>query len=174
MKKSIFLLLFLMTITFCNAQKNKSQTPNKILEAKNWLIKNIENQLNSNNGLAENTNEEADGEGKSIYTKDYELYKSDALQIDLDGGMTSAQFKKKWEKKFQTKFAGESVGFLISAQDWGLIKVIKCAPLISTNEKVFWFKTTIYDTENKLKYNRDIKVIPSGKSFLIADVLEYN
>ncbi|TDL99579.1 MAG: hypothetical protein C4K58_06725 [Flavobacteriaceae bacterium] len=174
MKKQIFILLFSIVATFCHAQKTNDLKSNEILRAKNWLIENVERELNSSNGLDFNSNDQAEGKSKSIYTKMYESYKSDALQIDLEGGMTSAQFKKKWERNFQTKFAGEGVGFLISAQDYGMIVVSECNFIENKTQKAFWFKTTIFDSENKLEYYRDIKVIPSGNSFLIADILEYN
>lgn len=36
------------------------------------------------------------------------------------------------------------------------------------------FETVITDTAANVNYKRNIKVIPSGNSFLIEDVLEYN
>ncbi|KFF11051.1 hypothetical protein IW15_17990 [Chryseobacterium soli] len=158
--------------------KTKTTTLKKddeIAKAKKWLIYSIENYLNKQNGLQENTNEEADGNTPTIFTKKYEEYKSDAINIDLDtdGSLTLQQFQKKWENDFDCQYVGYDSGFLVGAQDWGLIKVTKCDYKTTEKEQLI-FSVIISDTENKFNYNRDIKVIPSGKSFLISDVLEQN
>ena len=152
-----------------------SQNTDEIAKAKVWLVSGIEEYLNKKNGLAENTNEEADGNTQTIFSKKYEEYKSDAINIDLDadGSLTLQEFQKKWKNDFDCKYAGYDSGFLVGAQDWGLIKVTQC-DYKTTEKGQLIFSVIISDTENKLDYHRDIKVIPSGKSFLISDVLEYN
>ena len=155
-------------------EANLSQNTNEIAKAKIWLVSGIEEYLNKQNGLQENTNEEAEGNTKSIFTKKYEEYKSDAINIDLDtdGSLTLQEFQKKWKNDFDCKYVGYDSGFLVGAQDWGLIKVTQC-DYKTTEKGQLIFSVIISDTENKLNYPRDIKVIPSGKSFLISDVLEY-
>lgn len=137
-------------------------------DAKAWLIKSVENEFLD--PLFENENAE---KKVSIYTPSYEEYKTDAINIDFDGGMTEEKFKEKWAGKYDTKFAGIGTGFLIAGQDWGKVKVTSCELKSSPSEGIYIFDVTLDDAEFKAKYKRDIKVIKSGNSFLIDDVLEY-
>ncbi len=132
--------------------------------AQKWLIQNIEKNFKTAEGLID-----------SICTKDYATYKSDAIGVEYDGGMTHEAFEKKWKNKFDVKHAGIGTGFLISGQDWVKIKVNKCELSPVKLKQGFIFETTIEDVgaTTKTMYRRDIKVVPSGNSFLISDVLEY-
>jgi hypothetical protein len=138
-------------------------------DAKVWLIKSIENEFAD--PLFEDENQD---KKVSIYTKSYEEYKTDAISIDYDGGMTEEAFKKKWDGKYDTKYAGIGTGFLISGQDWVKISITNCTLKsdLSTDSTMV-FDVMIEDKEAKAKYKRDIKVIKSGDSFLIDDILEY-
>ncbi len=138
-------------------------------DAKIWLIKSIENEFAD--PLFEDENQD---KKVSIYTKSYEEYKTDAISIDYDGGMTEEAFKKKWDGKYDTKYAGIGTGFLISGQDWVKISITNCTlkSNLSTDSTMV-FDVMIEDKEAKAKYKRDIKVIKSGDSFLIDDILEY-
>jgi macrodomain Ter protein organizer (MatP/YcbG family) len=138
-------------------------------DAKTWLIKSIENEFAD--PLFEDENQD---KKVSIYTKSYEEYKTDAISIDYDGGMTEEAFKKKWGGKYDTKYAGIGTGFLISGQDWVKISITNCTLKsdLSTDSTMV-FDVMIEDKEAKAKYKRDIKVIKSDNSFLIDDVLEY-
>ena len=129
--------------------------------AKKWLIESIEANFKTAEGLID-----------SICTKDYATYKSDAIGVEYDGGMTKQAFEKKWKDKFDVKHVGIGTGFLISGQDWENIKVAKCelSPIVLKDG--YLFETTIEDLPSKTLYKRAIKVIKSGKSFLIADILE--
>ncbi len=139
-------------------------------DAKAWLIKSIENEFAD--PLFEDKNQ--DKKKVSIYTKNYEEYKTDAISIDYDGGMTEEAFKKKWTGKYDSKYAGMGTGFLISSQDWVKISITNCTLKgdMSTDSTMV-FDVIIEDKEAKAKYKRDIKVIKSGNSYLIDDVLEY-
>jgi hypothetical protein len=138
-------------------------------EAKAWLIKSIENEFAD--PLFEDENQEKKA---SIYTKSYEEYKTDAISIEYDGGMTEDDFNKKWAGKYNTKFAGIGTGFLISGQDWVKISVTNCElKSDASTDSSMIFDVLLEDKEAKAKYKRDIKVIKSGNSFLIDDVLEY-
>ncbi|RAJ20862.1 hypothetical protein [Pedobacter cryoconitis] len=141
-------------------------------KAREWLILNIESSLNKANGEIENSNEETEKEVKSIYTTQYSAYKIDAINVELDDGLTEDEFIGKWKEKYNTKLAGIGYGFLVPEQDYGLIKVIHCELKNKTPDS-FVFNAVIEDTANQTKYNRDIKVVPNAKSFLIDDVLEY-
>ena len=132
--------------------------------AKKWLIKKIEENFGTPDGLMD-----------SICTKKYAEYKSDAMGVDYDGGLTPKAFEKKWKGKFDLKHTGIGTGFLISGQDWVKIKVSKCELSPVKLKEGYLFETTIEDigATTKTIYKRDIKVVPSGNSFLISDVLEY-
>lgn len=129
--------------------------------AKQWLIESIETNFKTAEGLID-----------SICTKDYAAYKSDAIGVEYDGGMTQQAFEKKWKDKFDVKHVGIGTGFLISGQDWENIKVAKCELSPMKLNEGYLFETIIEDSPSKSTYKRDIKVIKSGKSFLISDVLE--
>ena len=182
MKKITTYLLAIITIISCQNQQSQQEentvvkvTPpsnsvtskSKIIDstdlAKKWLIQTIESTFKNNQG-----------EMKGICTPEYEAYKTDAIGVGMDGGMTLSEFKKKWSKKYNTALAGTSVGFMISGQDWQSIKVSKCELKSKTAEGAYLFESIIEDIGPNMKYKRDIKVIPTDKSFLISDVLEYN
>lgn len=141
-------------------------------KARAWLIVNIENSLNKANGRMETSNEEAEEEVKSIYTPQYSAYKIDAINVDLDDGLTEDEFITKWKGKYNPELAGIGFGFLIPEQDYGLIKVTNCK-LKNKTAHGFVFNVVLEDTNYKKKYNRDIKVVIAENSFLIEDVLEY-
>ncbi|AMQ01555.1 hypothetical protein AY601_4726 [Pedobacter cryoconitis] len=141
-------------------------------KAREWLIMGIENSLNKAHGNLENPNEDAEEDVKTIYTTQYNAYKIDAINVDLDDGMTEDEFVEKWKGKYNPKLAGVGYGFLVPEQDYGLIKVTHCE-LKNKTPDGFVFNVLIEDTSNHTKYNRDIKVVNAAKSFLIDDVLEY-
>lgn len=159
-------LIFFFSYANPNVNQSKISNPKEVTFdkselAKKWLVKAIENFFKQ---------ESADM--SSITTKSYNAYKSDAMNIDMgEDSLTLEQFNKKWKKKYDVKYAGYD-GFLISGQDWGKIVVSKCE-LISAKGNVYIFQVIIKDTQYKATNKRDIKVIESGKSFLIDDVKEY-
>ncbi|MFH7019255.1 hypothetical protein [Flavobacterium sp. FlaQc-47] len=127
--------------------------------AKKWLLKAIDQFFKET------------VEMENITTKAYNEYKLDAMNIDMESGMTLPAFEKKWKSKFNTKRVGYD-GFLISAQDWNKISVTSCLLMNTTKDNGCLFRVVLKDVVSKEVFKRDIKVIPSGKSFLIADVLE--
>ncbi|MCT2563981.1 hypothetical protein [Chryseobacterium herbae] len=155
------------------AQQNTTKEAKETEKAKIWITRTVANTLNKANGMAENTNEEAEGKHKQIYTTQYMAYKDDAAETGMDGGMTRKAFEKKWAKDFNVQYAGVGKGYLVSNAYYGFIEVTQCV-FIKKTGNAYLFETVITDTEAKINYKRDIKVIPSGNSFLIADVLEYN
>jgi len=172
----IYLLIALLSFTSCQNKTKKIEvevnsdsisTDIKVAEiaesdlAKKWLIESIETNFKTPEGLID-----------SICTKDYATYKSDAIGVEYDGGMTQQAFEKKWKDKFDVKHVGIGTGFLISGQDWETIKVAKCNLSPLKLKEGYLFETMIEDLPSKTIYKRDIKVIKSGESFLIADVLE--
>jgi hypothetical protein len=178
MKKAI-LIFSLFSILSCQKKQENTQEaiinkdtivsdiPSKVLSesdlARKWLIESIEENFKTPDGLID-----------SICTKDYATYKSDAIGVEYDGGLTKQAFEKKWKDKFDVKHAGTGTGFLISGQDWVKIKVSKCELSPLKLKEGYLFETTIEDVGTVTStYKRDIKVVPNGDSFLISDVLEY-
>jgi hypothetical protein len=171
-----YLLIALISFASCQNTGKKIQvevntdsasTNVKVVEisesdlAKKWLIESIEMNFKTAEGLID-----------SICTKDYATYKSDAIGVEYDGGMTQQAFEKKWKDKFDVKHVGIGTGFLISGQDWENIKVAKCELSPVKLKEGYLFETVMEDLPSKVTYRRDIKVIKSGSSFLISDVLE--
>jgi hypothetical protein len=172
----IYLLIAILSFASCQNKANKNEievntdsviTDIKVAEisesdlAKKWLIESIEKNFKTSEGLID-----------SICTKEYATYKSDAIGVEYDGGMTKQAFEKKWKDKFDVKHVGIGTGFLISGQDWEDIKVAKCELSPLKLKSGYLFEVLIEDLPFKYAYKRDIKVIKSGKSFLISDVLE--
>lgn len=150
--------------TIENTELEKSKAINKSESAKKWLIETIQTYF-----------EKDFPKMSGITTKTYEEYKSEATNVDLDTdtAMSRTEFKNKWRNRYDTKYAGIGYGFLISGQDWGKIEIPKC-DLLSANENGYVFQIILRDTEFKIDYHRDIKIIKSGGSFLIDDVKEYD
>lgn len=181
MNKTLILLLVVLCSVSCQKEAAKKE---QLPEKSNTEIKKKEiNQGNSESEMAKKWLVETIltyfkndiSEMSGITTKTYEEYKSEAtnVEMDTDISMTQEEFENKWKNKYDTKYAGIGYGFLISAQDWGKIEVTKCN-LLSENKDSYVFEVVISDTDAKADYKRDIKVIKSGKSFLIDDVKEYN
>ncbi len=143
------------TITPVNIEKAKT--------AKVWLTKAIEEFFLSTNA-----------DPKTITTVRYNEYKSDATQVEMDGGLSPSEFLDKWGKIYDTKYAGMGVGFLISGQDYGKIKVSKCELKETPSEHEYLFDVQIDDPQMNTFYHLDIIVLESNNSFLIDDVKEYD
>jgi hypothetical protein len=182
--KSVFSLFLIILVIFsCTNDSSKETdtlaqtkidstvTDQKLYpdQAKEWLMKSIENEFSD--PLFED--KERIDHPKNIYTNTYEEYKTDAIGVEYDSGMTQAAFKEKWSKIYNTKLAGIGNGFLISAQNWGKIKITDCALLEPQNEVFLMFHVIIEDLEFKTKYRRDIKVVKQKGKYKIDDVLEY-
>ncbi len=61
-------------------------------------------------------------------------------------------------------------------QDWVNPKVTRCTLKNKNADGSLIFNVIIEDadTESKYIHTRDIKVIPSGNTFIISDILEYD
>ncbi len=130
---------------------------------KKWLIQSIESFFQNYDSL--------NGDFSKICTKNYFKYKTDATNVDLDGGLSLSEFRLKWKYK-NLKYAGVSDGFMISGSDFGKIKVTSCEFQSKTANGALIFKVLIEDLDFKSKFYRDIILITSFKSFLINDVIE--
>lgn len=110
-------------------------------------------------------------------TDDYYQYKQGSINLEYDSAdgsdtLTEDGWKKKWSGKFNTKYVGNG-GYLISGQDNGKCQVT-LQLIRQIDQQASLYKAAIKDTQFKITYNRDIKVITQGGKLLIADVLEYN
>ncbi len=174
MFKFICLLSFSLVIFSCSQGKNDSTNESSkelneetktidnktIIEAEEWLKSAIEGFFGENQSY-------------EIFTEDYTNYKADATAVGYDDGLTEEEFNKKWESKFNTKYAGLGVGFLISAQDWNEILVKKCT-FKKQEDGILYFDVILTDIEFKEEeYKREIHVQNKNNKFLIADVLEF-
>ncbi|TDB62357.1 hypothetical protein [Arundinibacter roseus] len=172
MKSILLFLPALLYLTSCTetggtakaitSSEKTSNAPEKSTDAaKTWLIKAIEGHFNSENFPME-----------KITTPTYVEYKSDATNVDMDGGLSVEEFTKKWKSTFNPALAGIGTGFLISGQDYGKIKVTSCVLIKELNEKRRLYKVILDDPELKESYTREILVGRNGNSFLIEDVRE--
>ena len=178
MKKYILLSIFVMMIS-CKDENMKfldltesptykdtiENNPNlEVNRAKEWLSQKVNHYFNNHNISLEE-------EMRKMTTQDYYQYKMDAMSVDLDGSLTSREFKNKWKDKFNISKAGAGVGFLISGQDWDSIKMSKCE-LVSVKDNTYLFDVILLDKGFKTHYPSQIKIIKSKTDFLIADVLQ--
>ena len=173
MKKILILIACAIQFVACNTDEKavsekKQQTEvtpsptDKSAEAKKWLTQAIEKNFNT-----------PESNNQTITTPQYYEYKNDATNVDLDGGMTLQAFQTKWNKKYDTKYAGVGVGFLISGQDFGKISVTQCEAVASSQANQYRFDVQIDDPEMKAKYHREVVVVEANNSFLIDDVKEF-
>jgi hypothetical protein len=141
-------------------------------KVKAWLTKVITDYTNS---------EELKGRFEQLrrnLTDDYYHYKQGSLDLEYDSAegadttLTEEGWKKKWQGKFNTKYAGNG-GYLISGQDNGQCQVTLHL-LRQIDPQSSLYKVAIKDTQFNITYNRDIKVINQNGKLLIADILEYN
>jgi hypothetical protein len=139
------------------------------LKVKQWLIDVIENYANGEDPNA------AHERMRKALTDDYYSYKVDAMCLDSDRKppMSKEEFKKKWEGKYNTKYAGFG-RFIISAQDNGKIKVTSCNLLRDIEQNASVYRVVIEDLNYKTRFNRDVKVIAQNGRLLIDDIIEYN
>jgi hypothetical protein len=146
-----------------------SQAPNDTTVARQWLVKVIEQYTNN-----EDLNAAHDSLRKAL-TDDYYAYKLDALNLGYDSGdtLTEAGFQQKWKHKYNTANVGEG-GFIISAQDNGLVKVKSCTLLKQPAADTIWYKVVIEDLDLGGTYTRDFKLIKRDAHWFIDDVVEYD
>ncbi|MDO7851989.1 hypothetical protein [Hymenobacter convexus] len=193
MTKLCWLLLIALIFTSCSANTSADdnsgdtvkRTDNKqrkkvlanaltdTLKVKQWLINVIETYANGNDS-GEHMRAAYKGLRRAL-TDNYYTYKLDAMYLDSDREppMSKEEFKKKWEGKYNTKYAGFG-GFIISTQDNGKIKVTSCNVLSGTEQNASVYRVVIEDLDYKTKFTRDIKVIAQNGSLFIDDIMEYN
>lgn len=134
-----------------------------ICAGKEWLKNNIESFFNNNDNYLKGF--------FYLCTKQYAEFKDDATNIDFDGGMTEAEFKSKWGRRYSV-YAGIGEGFMIAGTDYGKIEVVKCEFKNTTETKNILYDVLIIDRTFNSKFTRQVVLVKNGDSFLIDNVLE--
>lgn len=173
--KKVFLVFLVLSFFSC-AEKEKTNTPSKFSYVKNQNVDKVTGVENAQKWLTKTLTDYFKVEkpdASLITTPEYYEYKDDAINIDLDveGALSKNQFEEKWGKVFDIKYVGLNTGFFIDGQDFGEIVVQKCDP-IKVTDAYYWFNVVLEDKQFKQSYEREIKVVKSDDSFLIADVKE--
>ena len=134
-----------------------------ILAGENWLKTNIESFFNNDQNFKKGFSH--------LCTSQYAEFKVDATNIDINGGMTEAEFKSKWGRRY-SPYAGIGEGFMIAGNDFGQIEVTKCDFKHVTEMKNLLYEVLIIDKTFHSKFTRKVVIEKKRNSFLIDDVLE--
>lgn len=167
--RHIISIVLIYSLLSCNNSQTASRNPQNysdsitIRSGKEWLKKNIESFFNNDHNFTKGFS--------YLCTKQYFEFKTDAANIDFDGGMTEPEFKSKWGRRY-SQYAGMREGFMIAGTDFGNIKVAKCAFRNKTEMKNFLYDVLIVDKTFNSKFTRQVVLVKYGDSFLIDDVLE--
>ena len=135
----------------------------RIQAGKEWLKINIESFFNNDNNFLKGFS--------YLCTEQYAEFKQDATNIDLDGGMTKAEFKSKWGRRYH-EYSGIGEGFMIAGTDFGKIEVTKCDFKYVTEMKNLLYDVLIVDKTFNSKFTRKVILVKSRNSFLIDNVYE--
>jgi hypothetical protein len=172
--KHIIYILFILSLSACNNTNDspiKNNNSDNIIsendiaidEGKNWLKENVESYFNNDEKFMKGFS--------SLCTKQYFEFKQDAINIDLDGGMSEGAFKTKWGRRY-SKYAGIGDGFMIAGNDYGKIELTKIEFKNRTEMGGLLYDVLIIDTVFKSKFQRQIILLKENKQFSIDDVLE--
>ncbi|MDO8999535.1 MAG: hypothetical protein Q7W45_07210 [Bacteroidota bacterium] len=134
-----------------------------IQAGKEWLINSIESFFNNDDNFLKGFS--------YLCTDQYAEFKKDATNIDLDGGLTEAEFKSKWGRRY-SQHAGIGEGFMIAGTDYGKIEVTKCDFKNVTEMKNLLYDVLIIDKKFNSKFVRNVVLVKTRGSFLIDDVRE--
>ena len=145
-------VLALSTLSF-------SQKADKRVEAQNWIETQIPKAFNSQLNPIE-----------SLTTDTYQDYKSDAINVDFDGGLTETAFHEKWKKEYNTKKAGIGLSFILGVQDYELVKIERTRFIKKISPTSYLFLVSLSYAENAGTLAVQLIVEEHGNSFLISDV----
>jgi hypothetical protein len=140
-----------------------SQNSDKRVEAQKWIETEIPKAFNSQLNPIE-----------SLATDKYQKYKSDAINVDFDGGLTEAAFQEKWKKEFNTKKAGIGLSFILGVQDYELVKVERARFVKKISPTSYLFLVSFSYSENSGTVAVQLTVEEHENSFLISDVWQEN
>lgn len=140
-----------------------SQKADKRVEAQQWIETQIPKAFNSQLNPIE-----------SLATDTYQDYKSDAINVDFDGGLTEVAFQGKWKKEFNTKKAGIGLSFILGVQDYELVKLERARFVKKISPSSYLFLVSFSYSEHAGTIAVQLIVEEHGNSFLISDVWQEN
>lgn len=155
MIKRIFLLFLLFGAVSFSSDKR--------VEAQKWIETEIPKAFNSQLNPIE-----------TLATDKYQKYKSDAINVDFDGGLTEAAFQEKWKKEFNIKKAGIGLSFILGVQDYESVKVERARFVKKISPTSYLFLVSLSYSENSGTVAVQLIVEEHENSFLIADVWQEN
>lgn len=156
--KHFLFIGFCLIFSFAKAQK-----ADKRVEAQKWIETEIPKAFNSQLNPIE-----------SLATEKYQRYKSDAINVDFDGGLTEAAFQEKWKKEFNTKKAGIGLSFILGVQDYELVKVERARFVKKISPTSYLFQVSFIYSENLGTVAVQLILEEHENSFLISDVWQEN
>ena len=107
-------------------------------------------------------------------TEKYQRYKSDAINVEFDGGLSEADFHEKWKKEFDTKKAGIGISFILGVQDYETVKVERARFVKQITPTSYLFLVSFGYSENSGTVAVQLIVEEHKNSFLISDVWQEN
>ena len=155
MIKRVFLLFLLFGAVSFSSDKRA--------EAQKWIETEIPKAFNSQLNPIE-----------SLATEKYQRYKSDAINVDFDGGLSEADFQEKWKKEFDTKKAGIGLSFILGVQDYETVKVERARFVQKITPTSYLFLVSFSYSENSGTVALQLIVEEHKNSFLISDVWQEN
>lgn len=142
------------TVSKTKVQKKVTSEEKPHEKIREWLIESIENQRSM----------------EEICTPLYAEFKSDAMGVDFDGGLSKEEFQKKWGETYNLELTNNE-SFMIGLQDFVKIKVSSADFLKETDNGV-WFKLTISELYFNKTIYREVRIISKDNQFFIDEVLE--
>ena len=140
-----------------------SFTSDKQVEAQKWIETEIPKAFNTQLNPIE-----------SLATEKYQRYKSDAINVEFDGGLSEADFHEKWKKEFDTKKAGIGISFILGVQDYETVKVERARFVKQITPTSYLFLVSFGYSENSGTVAVQLIVEEHKNSFLISDVWQEN
>ena len=141
----------------------KAQKADKRIEAQKWIETEIPKAFNSQLNPIE-----------SLATDKYQRYKSDAINVDFDGGLSERAFHEKWRKEFNTKKAGIGLSFILGVQDYELVKVERARFVKKITPSSYLFLVSFSYSISSETVAVQLIVEEHENSFLISDVWQKN
>lgn len=107
---------------------------------------------------------------QELTTQRYARFKTDAMNVDMNGGMSREAFAKKWGHIYNIRQPHLYDGFLIPLQDWQHVTV-RCQPLPARNGEV-WMAADFTEQATGEHFRRNVKLVQEGGQWRIDDVWE--
>jgi hypothetical protein len=140
-----------------------AQKTDKRVEAQKWVETEIPKAFNSQLYPIE-----------SLATEKYQRYKSDAINVDFDGGLSEEAFHETWKKEYNTKKAGIGLSFILGVQDYEMVKVERARFVKKISPTSYLFLVSFSYSENSGTVAVQLIVEEHENSFLISDVWQEN